>query len=94
MDYVVIVRDGNNCMVIDMVNVFISFFFVVIVEFDIVICFGEFVIILVMVSGGVGGYIFVWDNGLGIGLSYIVNLNMMMIYIVIVMDEVGCIVID
>lgn len=60
--------------------------------FFVEVCFGEFVLLVVVVSGGILGFSYIWSN---VAFSFVIMVmfNEMIIYIVIVIDQCGFIVI-
>lgn len=89
--YSVIVVDVNGCLVNISRIIIVDFVLIVMVD-DVIVCVEENVILVVEVSSGIVFFIYVWSIGGSLFLIIIEDVFVMNIYIVIVIDVDGCIV--
>lgn len=92
--YNVMVEDVNGCFVFIIVIVNELSVLIISVNEDLIVCEGDFVILIVIISGGIGVLNVVWMLGNLSGNFVQVMVNVMIIYMVIVIDSWGCFVFD
>jgi gliding motility-associated-like protein len=89
--YTVVVSDTNLCTDTMQISITEPDSIILLVQDTVNICYGSQTTISVLASGGNGGYIYVWDNGLDSLDNQIINPLSDITYHVTVVDSMGCV---
>ena len=89
-NYYVTITDNNGCDTTALIAIGQPHQLTLNTSGNVTICNGQTTTISASASGGVGNYIYTWDNGLGVGSSFNVNPVVTTTYTVSITDANGC----